>query len=636
VNSQPLVYAIIPCFNQARYLPDAVNSLKQQTYTNWECIIVNDGSADDTRLVGQSLADSDSRVKYVEQANRGLAGARNRGLEEVRGDYIQFLDADDLLFPEKFETQLAKLRKTRELAVAYCRPFYCMGDKVTKEVHSTRPFPLLNTEEPLLDIALRWEKELVIPCHTFLFDACLFMETGIRFDEYLPNHEDFDCWMRILALKPVVLYIDRKLVIYRRHEASMVRDKDLMRSGFLQSLRKQRDLHRDNKELRWILGQRIRDLLGPEEKEPPGELPLRPLVSVILTSYNYEQYIAESIQSVLNQTYQNTELIIVDDGSTDRSREIIEQVIKDAKIKVQTVFKQQGGQATALNEGYKRVSGEIVCFLDSDDVWYEDRIETVVDFMRMFPGGGVYQHQMETGKGLKRNGLLSADVFNLWRAASRNGTFNIAEDRGGVILSPFVPTSGLTFRKAVLDKIFPLPAELATCPDGFITRTACVYGPLISIPATLGLWRDHDNNAGKRPEFSFSEFWKPVLMPALNRHYKKRNIPMQLIYEPQSASGRPVGIILGEVMLPFPARRPFSCLRSELPASAAPQLMASTDRVQGLHLVALRVLLRLWSRIPLRIRQSLKWFLVNGSKKVLPQRFYDYLGAQYWRLRCSL
>jgi glycosyltransferase involved in cell wall biosynthesis len=251
------------------------------------------------------------------------------------------------------------------------------------------------------------------------------------------------------------------------------------------------------------------------------------LVSVILTSHNYEDYVAESIRSVLDQTYRNIELIIVDDGSTDGSKAVIEKTVVRAEIPVQTIYKSNGGQASALNAGYECISGEVVCFLDSDDYGYEDKIEKLLGFMRMFPDGGIYQHQMGTGSGPKQELMVSGDLFAIWKSL---GIVNKAVVPA-VVDRPFIPTSGLASTRWILDKVFPLPEELVTCPDGFMTRTSCVYGPLYSLPTTLGVWRDHATNAGKQPEYR-RKFWVGVLMPALNRYYRERSIPIQFTYEP--------------------------------------------------------------------------------------------------------
>lgn len=104
--SSPLVSVIIPSFNCARYLEEAVKSILDQTFRNWECIIVDDGSTDHTRTIGEYLAAIDSRVKYIYQENGGAASARNLGVEVAQGRWIQFLDADDLLHKHKIQFQL--------------------------------------------------------------------------------------------------------------------------------------------------------------------------------------------------------------------------------------------------------------------------------------------------------------------------------------------------------------------------------------------------------------------------------------------------------------------------------------------------------------------------------------------------
>ena len=107
-TSQPLVSIIVPCYNQARYLPDALASVASQTYPHWECIIVNDGSLDHTSEVARQWLEKDDRFKYVEKQNGGLSSARNAGLKVAKGEYIQLLDADDLLEADKIKVQIIR------------------------------------------------------------------------------------------------------------------------------------------------------------------------------------------------------------------------------------------------------------------------------------------------------------------------------------------------------------------------------------------------------------------------------------------------------------------------------------------------------------------------------------------------
>ncbi len=116
---QPLVSVITPCYNYGRFLEETVRSLQAQTYPQWECIVVDDGSTDNTLEVAHRLASEDPRIRYLRQDNAGVSAARNRALTEVRGTFLQFLDADDLLQPRKLELHLPVAQTTPGVAVVY-------------------------------------------------------------------------------------------------------------------------------------------------------------------------------------------------------------------------------------------------------------------------------------------------------------------------------------------------------------------------------------------------------------------------------------------------------------------------------------------------------------------------------------
>jgi glycosyltransferase involved in cell wall biosynthesis len=241
--SPPTVSVIIPCFNQARFLGDCLASLQGQTYPHWQAIIVNDGSTDDTEAVARRHVVGDARFTYFAQTNRGLANARNRGLREALGDYIQFLDADDVIRPEKFDLQVKALRDASDLALAFCDYSFCAENDVNRAT-TLEGFgkPRFLMRRPLEDIASRWETAFSIPVHCFLFGARLFRQAGIHFDERLPNHEDWDCWMRLFALNPRIVHVPSELAVYRVHAESMCRDIRQMRRGFLAALETQIEL----------------------------------------------------------------------------------------------------------------------------------------------------------------------------------------------------------------------------------------------------------------------------------------------------------------------------------------------------------------------------------------------------------
>ena len=247
----PLISVIVPCYRQAGYLPLAVASLREQTYQHWECIIINDGSPDDTREVAAALMRADSRIRCVEQENRGLPAARNRGLAESRGDFVQFLDADDLLLPNKFELQL-EAAATANRSCVVISDYWFMNESGMR-YENAMSTPEFRFDAPVDDIALRWEVELSIAVCAFLFDARLFRDHDIRFDETLPNHEDWDCWMRIFRLHPTVSRVREKLAVYRVHSESMARDDDRMWAGFQQAIESQLQFASNDARMRRML-----------------------------------------------------------------------------------------------------------------------------------------------------------------------------------------------------------------------------------------------------------------------------------------------------------------------------------------------------------------------------------------------
>jgi glycosyltransferase involved in cell wall biosynthesis len=115
----PLVSIIIPCYNYGRFLAEALDSLLNQTYQNWECIIVNDGSTDNTEEVARKYENADSRFRYFYQKNKGQWAARNTGITHSLGKYIQYLDADDLLESDKLTLQVSLLEEDPTIDLVY-------------------------------------------------------------------------------------------------------------------------------------------------------------------------------------------------------------------------------------------------------------------------------------------------------------------------------------------------------------------------------------------------------------------------------------------------------------------------------------------------------------------------------------
>lgn len=203
-------------------------------------------------------------------------------------------------------------------------------------------------------------------------------------------------------------------------------------------------------------------------------------VSVIISNYNYGKYIAEAIESVLAQTYQNFELIIVDDGSIDYSKDVIDQYYNNYPSIIKPVYKENGGQGSAFNAGYKIATGEVIAFLDSDDYWYENKLQRAVQYH--LDGYDIVEHSLNINNEACR-----------W-VKNKDEAQKLIEEHG--IFSSFGETSSLSFKRSILDKVFPIPEEqLKICSETYVIYAALHYTPKIkTLNEVLTFYRVHGNN----------------------------------------------------------------------------------------------------------------------------------------------
>ncbi|MCW3786763.1 glycosyltransferase family 2 protein [Plebeiibacterium sediminum] len=223
-HSKGLVSIIIPCYNQAGFLSQTLNCIKYQAYDNWECIVVNDGSSDNTEKIAQKYCDEDARFRYVYKTNGGLSSARNQGLKEAKGEFIQFLDSDDIIGENKLKRQVEEITaRNVDIVLSSCYMF----EKSLK-------FPFLRIDFQHLstnfheDILLKWDNEFTIPIHCALLRADFFGEGKILFDEVLKAKEDWYMWFNLSKLTNRVFCDNTCDVYYRWHINSMTKDSLIM------------------------------------------------------------------------------------------------------------------------------------------------------------------------------------------------------------------------------------------------------------------------------------------------------------------------------------------------------------------------------------------------------------------------
>lgn len=208
-----------------------------------------------------------------------------------------------------------------------------------------------------------------------------------------------------------------------------------------------------------------------------------PLVSIIVNSYNYEKYVAASIESALNQNYDALEVIVVDDGSTDNSRNIINSY----GDRIRTVFKERGGQTSAINQGFAACSGDLIFFLDSDDVLWPYAVSEVVKAWR--PELVKIQFNLrfvnETGRPIGKT------------YASQLGSGDLRSDLLKSV-NIYPPTTGNVYSRKLLEKLFPIPERTwLSHSDAYLAWLAPFYGHVLSIVNPLGDFRLHGANNWK-------------------------------------------------------------------------------------------------------------------------------------------
>ncbi|MDI1323092.1 MAG: glycosyltransferase family 2 protein [Algoriphagus sp.] len=130
MSSGALISVIVTCYNQGKFLKDSLDSLLKQSHINWEGFIINDGSSDETENIALEYCKKDPRFNYFYQSNSGVSSARNLGINKCKGDFIQFLDADDFIHPEKLSTQLDILNLNEKIDIVYGSSRYFFDDQI--------------------------------------------------------------------------------------------------------------------------------------------------------------------------------------------------------------------------------------------------------------------------------------------------------------------------------------------------------------------------------------------------------------------------------------------------------------------------------------------------------------------------
>ncbi|WP_242008611.1 glycosyltransferase family 2 protein [Flavobacterium glaciei] len=205
------VSIIVPCYKQAHFLKDSLQSVLDQNYTEWECIIVNDGSPDNTESIAQKWCAIDSRFKYLKKENGGLSSARNAGIGISKGEYILPLDADDLLHEDYLTLLVPELQQNPSLAIVSCYSNFFI-ENISNIIHKQKPIGTTYH-------ALLYENNMMA---TSLYRKKCWEEVGGYDENMKQGFEDWEFWIAITKKGWEYKFVETFLFYYRKSKQSML------------------------------------------------------------------------------------------------------------------------------------------------------------------------------------------------------------------------------------------------------------------------------------------------------------------------------------------------------------------------------------------------------------------------------
>jgi len=382
-----LISVIIPTFNNGAKIIAPINCVKRQlqpenTKVTYEIIVIDDASEEKYFMEVEKVAATEESVKLIRcEKNGGPSVARNVGMKQAKGDFITFLDSDDL-WPENKIKLLMPLFSDSNVEVA--------GGKVEFQIKEGIEFNLD-----------QWEDDQQRVTHVHLGALIVrqsIINRGYYFDENLRYSEDIDWWSRIREDNIGISIIEDTTLIYLIHGENMTfnNSHELKKSLLMvihKSLKRRKEKGLDSKI------PQIRDFRKNREDL---------LISVIVPLYNGLDLIGKAIQSIMNQTYKNIEIILVDDGSTDNGVDWV-----NINFPAVTVIQQRNkGISAARNAGVKISKGDIIAFLDHDDVWLPEKLEKQLTVLKEDPycGWVTCNQQILWGENVERPKFYKSEL----------------------------------------------------------------------------------------------------------------------------------------------------------------------------------------------------------------------------------
>ena len=388
-DSKELISIIVPIYNTDCYLRQCLDSIINQSYKNFEVLLVNDGSVDDSAMICKEFAEKDSRIRYFEKENGGVSSARNLGLKNVKGNYITFVDSDDWIEENYLEVLYNALKENEvDVAISTHKDFNMDDNLYYLPFYSEEQLHTLDIGKVSRDEFLELFPELSSLNHDFncavskLFKADVVK--NLLFDESINYGEDLDFFFNLYLNVSSIYYVNQPTYIYRQHQTSA--SNNCLESHAISEIRIYEKILKKIMEI-GILNpsyiEKFKIILYFRLSQFPDSQVLKSyesfisvmsdsvmysqsLISIIVPIYNVENYLRMCLDSIEHQTYSNIEVLLINDGSPDSSGEICQEyVARDSRFRY--FEKENGGLSDARNYGIERSNGMYLTFVDSDD-----------------------------------------------------------------------------------------------------------------------------------------------------------------------------------------------------------------------------------------------------------------------------
>jgi predicted O-linked N-acetylglucosamine transferase (SPINDLY family)/GT2 family glycosyltransferase len=449
IDLNPCISVVMTTYNHEKYIEESINSVLNQTFEDFELIVVNDGSTDRTGEIIETF--KDDRIKYISQENKGVSIAINNGVISARGQYIAFMSGDDVCYSQRLERQYNYLSKANKKTL-----FFSWVDFINEDsqIFSGEPYiqkDWFNRQNQGRSKILRhfFEKGNYVNAPTAFIERSAILDTNL-FHLTSIQAQDFYKWIELIGNEYEIFIIPEKLLKYRVNGKTLSQSNNskereffeyeitikdffnyipqaLFKESFLDliinpnfSTQIEYELEKaflyikyNNSLFRKIGITKLFDLLQSSEilaicqEKYNFSLPtlyklmanisssFNPfmegnfLVSIVIPCYNHATFLTEAVESVISQTYTNWECIIVNDGSSDNTTEVAQFLMSQHQnYRISLVEKQNGGLSSARNAGIEASSGKYILCLDADDKIGSDFLEDSVNILQMNPSVG--------------------------------------------------------------------------------------------------------------------------------------------------------------------------------------------------------------------------------------------------------